>query len=64
MGFREFLKENIEIKPSHEGRFTKYCDKQGFDGVTDECIEKGLKSDDPKIRQQANFAKNAKKWKH
>lgn len=50
----------IHIKKSHEGRFTDYCGGK----VTGECIAKGLKSPDPKIRKMANFARNARKWKH
>jgi len=56
--------EAIEINPAHAGEFTKYCKKQGFDGVTNKCIELGLKDEDPKVRKQANFARNARKWKH
>lgn len=36
------------------GSFREYCG----DEVTMECIEKGLKSKDPKIRKKAQFAKN------
>jgi len=48
-----------------EGTFTKWCARQGFDtsdGVTQECIAKGLASKDPRIRRKANFARNAKGW--
>jgi len=54
----------IKINPEHKGAFTSYCKQQGFNGVTNECIEKGLKSDDPEIRKQANFARNSRKWNH
>lgn len=50
----------ILIKKSHRGKFTEYCDGK----VTEECIDKGKKSKDPKIRKQATFAQNARKWKH
>ena len=56
--------ENIDIKKKNEGKFTAYCKKNGFPGVTDECIEKGLKSKDKHVRKMAIFAKNSKKWHH
>lgn len=43
------------------GSFTAWCKRQGFDGVTDECIAKGLQSKDPAIRKKAHFARNARK---
>ena len=51
---------NIHIKKSHEGNFTDYCGGK----VTDECIQKGKSSHNPKIRKMATFAQNARKWKH
>jgi len=56
--------EEIHIDEKNEGKFTQWCKRKGFDGVTDECIELGLKSKNPKTRKRALFAKNAKKWKH
>ena len=50
----------IHIKKSHEGLFTKYCNGK----VTQECINKGKNSSDPKIRRRAIFAENARKFKH
>ena len=50
----------IHIKKSHEGRFTEYCGGH----VTEECIRRGKNSPDPKIRKQAVFAQNARKFKH
>lgn len=50
----------IHIKKSHEGRFTEYCGGN----VTEECIRRGKNSPDPKIRKQAVFAQNARKFKH
>ena len=50
----------IDIKPSHKGDFTSYCGGT----VTEECIRKGLASDDPHVVQMANFARNARKWKN
>lgn len=50
----------INIKKSHRGRFTDYCGGT----VTEECIQRGRRSNDPKIRKQAVFAQNARKFKH
>ena len=56
---------DIEINPKHKGKFKKYCKKvTGSDEVTDACIEKGLASDNPIIRKEANFSKNSKQWNH
>lgn len=51
---------SIHIKPSNKGKFTEYCGGK----VTQECINKGKHSKDPKIRKRATFADNARKWKH
>ena len=48
----------IHIKPSHEGRFTAYKERTG------KTTEEALHSPDPHVRQMANFARNAAKWKH
>lgn len=50
----------IHIKESQKGSFTRYCKGN----VTDECIQKGKNSPDPKIRKKATFAANVRKWKH
>lgn len=50
----------IHIKESQKGSFTKYCKGK----VTNECIQKGKNSPDPKIRKKATFAANSRKWKH
>lgn len=41
------------------GSFTEYCGGK----VTNECIERGLKSKDPKIRRRAAFAKAVRSFK-
>jgi len=51
-------KTNIKINPKNKGKFTEYCKKQGYKGVTCGCINKGLKSKNPKTRKRANFARN------
>lgn len=55
-----FKKGGIYIKPKNRGKFTEYCGGK----VTEECIRRGKNSKDPKIRKRANFAANARKWKH
>lgn len=50
----------IHIKESQKGSFTKYCNGK----VTNECIQKGKNSPDPKIRKKAVFAQNSRRWKH
>lgn len=53
-------KGGIHIKKKNRGKFTEYCGGK----VTEECITKGKKSKDPKIRKRATFAANARRWKH
>ena len=50
----------IHIKKQNRNKFTEYCKGK----VTQECITRGKNSPDPKIRKQAIFADNARKWKH
>lgn len=50
----------IHIKKSHEGLFTQYCNGK----VTNECIQRGKHSSNPKIRKRATFADNARHFKH
>lgn len=50
----------IHIKKENIGKFTDYCGGK----VTQECISKGKRSNDPKIRKRATFADNARKWKN
>lgn len=49
----------IHIKKANRGKFTDYCGGT----VTNECIQRGKNSSDPKIRKRATFAANARKWK-
>lgn len=57
-----FLKKGskIHIKKSQRGSFTSYCGGK----VTNECIQRGKNSPNPKIRKKATFAANARTWKH
>lgn len=50
----------IHIKESQKGTFTRWCGGN----VTDECIQRGKNSSNPKIRKKAMFAANVRKWKH
>lgn len=47
----------IHIKPENRGKFTAYKKRTG------KTTEEALHSKDPHVRQMANFARNAKKWK-
>lgn len=51
---------SIHIKKKNIGSFTRYCNGK----VTEECIRKGKNSSNPTTRKRANFAANARKWKH
>ena len=54
-----FLKKGgIHIKKKNKGLFTKYCNGK----VTEECIQKGKNSPDPKIRKRATFAQASRSW--
>jgi hypothetical protein len=46
-------------KKGTEGSFTEYCGGE----VTKSCIDKAMKSGDPKLIKKANFAKNIKGYK-
>ena len=50
----------IHIKKENLGLFTDYCGGK----VTNECIQRAKKSNNPKLRKRATFADNARKWKH
>lgn len=48
----------IHIKKANRGKFTAYKKRTG------KTTEEALHSPDPHVRKMANFAKNARKWKH
>ena len=50
----------IHIKKENRGKFTDYCGGK----VTEECIQRGKNSPDPKIRKRATFADNVRRFKH
>ena len=49
----------IHIKKKNRGKFTEYCGGN----VTQECIDKAKKSNNPTLRKRATFAENARRWK-
>ena len=55
-------KPKIQIKKANRGKFTKHCQREGYSGVTTECIAKAKKSKNPALRKQSVFADNARKW--
>lgn len=58
--FKKGGKSKIKIKKANKGKFTEYCGGT----VTQECINKGKQSPNPKIRKRATFAANIRKWSH
>lgn len=48
----------IHIRESQKGSFTRYCNGK----VTNECIQRGKNSPDPRIRKKATFAANSRSW--
>ena len=54
----------IYIKKSHEGLFTGWCKRHGFNSVSQAAIAAGLKSPDPHVRKMAQFASTSRHWKH
>lgn len=37
-------KPKIKIKEANKGKFTEYCKRKGYEGVTSKCEEEGLAS--------------------
>lgn len=58
MAPRKRRKGGIKINPKNKGKFTAYKKKTG------KTTQEALHSKDPHVRRMANFARNAKKWKH
>jgi len=50
--------------PIEKGAFHRWLGKSEDSPITEADIKKGLASKDPHVRKMANFAKNARKWKH
>lgn len=53
-----YCKKGIKIKKSHKGLFTEYCNGK----VTQECIDKAKRSNNPTLIKRATFAENSRKW--
>jgi hypothetical protein len=47
-----------------KGAFHRWLGKSEDSPITDADIKRGLASRDPHVRKMANFARNARKWKH
>jgi hypothetical protein len=60
---RRTTKSKIKIKPQNRGKFTAWCKRNGYKGVTAGCIKKALASRSPSVKKMANFARNSRKWK-
>ncbi|MEM2695854.1 MAG: hypothetical protein QXU09_02835 [Thermoproteota archaeon] len=54
---RNWIQEAIK----NPGSFTAYCKRKGYKGVTQECIQEGLKSPNPTVRRRARLAKTLRK---
>lgn len=55
------IKKWIQKAIKNPGSFTAWCKRQGYKGVTAECIKKGLASKNPTIRRRAALAKTLRK---
>lgn len=58
------MKPVIAIKKAHEGKFTEHCKREGYKGVTLECISDAKKSKNAGLKKQAVFAENARSFDH
>ena len=54
----------IKIKASHKGKLHKALGVKKGKKLTSAEISKAKNSKNPKVRKEATFAANAKKWKH
>ena len=54
----------IRIKPSRKGLLHRKLGVHEGKKLSEHALEHALHSDDPKERKEANFAINARKWKH
>jgi hypothetical protein len=50
--------KGIHIKKKNRGKFTEYCKGE----VTQKCIDKAKRSNNPTLRKRATFAENSRKW--
>ena len=54
-------KKWIQNAIKHPGAFTEWCKKRGYSGVTEACIQEGLRSKNPTIRRRAILARTLKR---
>jgi hypothetical protein len=57
-------KSGIHIKPENKGKFTKYAKSQGESVQQAASSVLGNPKASGKLKKEANFARNARKWKH
>jgi len=53
----------IHLNPKNKGKFTEYCKKKGYGGVTEACIREAKASGDPTLVKRATFAENVRTGK-
>jgi hypothetical protein len=58
------MADPIHIKPSHKGRFARAVGKKPGTPISSADIAKGKASSSAKVRKEAVFAQNARKWNH
>ncbi len=54
----------IKIKPSHKGLLHKKLGVKKGKKISSSTLQKAKRSKNPKLRKEATFAINAKKWNH
>ena len=54
----------IHLNPAHKGRLHKHLGIPEGEKIPVEKLREAMKSDDPAIRKEANFALNARDFKH
>lgn len=57
-------KSGIHIKPSHKGKLHRALGVAAGEPIPAKKLTKALHSKSPALRKEANFASNAKKFKH
>jgi hypothetical protein len=54
-------KKWIQGAIKNRGSFSEWCKRQGYEGATKECIEKGKRSSNPTTRRRAHLAETLKR---
>lgn len=57
-------KKGINIKPSNQGKLRRSTKTKKGNKIPVSTLRKLKNSKNPKTRKRANFALNARKWKH